>query len=87
MPHAGMLAPPEFPSNYVAKEEARPEGAAIPDKMAFNFFLPHETVCKGEQVRALAGGEVRAAARSFQACAELRFWHRGPYPPRTHARC
>lgn len=50
-PYQGMLAPPEFPSNYLKPKPAEAEAAAgIPSKMEFNFFLPHEAVCQGEKV-------------------------------------
>ncbi|KAL4449405.1 hypothetical protein ABPG77_007049 [Micractinium sp. CCAP 211/92] len=52
-PHAGTLNPPEFPSNYLPKAAAPAEGAAaaaIPEKLQFNFFVPHETVCQSEKV-------------------------------------
>jgi len=48
-PHAGTLAPPEFPSNFLPKKEAA-EITGVPDKLNFNFFLPHDTVCEGENV-------------------------------------
>lgn len=52
-PHAGNLNPPEFPSNFLPKA-AEAEGAApatgLPDKLQFNFFVPHETVCQNEKV-------------------------------------
>ena len=50
-PHQGMLNPPEFPSNYLKTREVV-EGAAVPDKLAFNFFVPHETMCQSQKVRA-----------------------------------
>jgi hypothetical protein len=50
-PHAGTLNPPEFPSNFLPKAAAATEGAAIPDKLQFNFFVPHETLCQSEKVR------------------------------------
>lgn len=51
-PIGGTLAPPEFPSNFVAKEAAGEEEKAgvTPDKLKFNFFMPHSTVFKGESV-------------------------------------
>lgn len=47
--HQGMLNPPEFPSNYLAVKPVV-EGAAVPDKLTFNFFVPHETMCQNEKV-------------------------------------
>ncbi|KAI3429525.1 hypothetical protein D9Q98_005613 [Chlorella vulgaris] len=49
-PHAGMLSPPEFSSNFLPKKAAAEATTAIPDKLQFNFFVPHETVCKSEKV-------------------------------------
>lgn len=50
-PHAGTLNPPEFPSNFLPKAAAAAEGtAAIPDKLSFNFFVPHQTLCQSEKV-------------------------------------
>jgi F-type H+-transporting ATPase subunit delta len=56
-PHLGMLAPPDFPSNFAPKAPgggAPAEGAAaataLPAKLTLNFFVPHETVCQGEAV-------------------------------------
>ena len=46
-PIGGTLSPPEFPSNFI-KSEASQEGT--PDKLKFNFFMPHDTVYRGEQV-------------------------------------
>ena len=52
MPHAGNLGPPEFPSNYLPKAAEGEAPAVVPDKLGFNFFVPHETVCQNEKVRA-----------------------------------
>ncbi|KAI7842717.1 hypothetical protein COHA_003647 [Chlorella ohadii] len=52
-PHAGNLNPPEFPSNYLPKKAAEAEAApaaGLPDKLQFNFFVPHETLCQNEKV-------------------------------------
>ena len=48
-PLAGTLAPPEFPSNFVKHTPAE-QTTGVPDKLQFNFFVPHDTVCKGEAV-------------------------------------
>lgn len=48
-PHQGMLVPPEFPSNFIPKSETT-DATGIPDKLQFNFFVPHETVCQNEKV-------------------------------------
>jgi hypothetical protein len=53
-----MLNPPEFPSNYLPQEPVT-EGGAIPDKLHFNFFVPHETVCQSEKVRPARRSRVR----------------------------
>lgn len=49
-PLAGTLVPPEFPSNFIPKTEATEAATGVPDKLHFNFFVPHDTVCKGEGV-------------------------------------
>jgi F-type H+-transporting ATPase subunit delta len=48
-PLGGTLAPPEFPSNYIASEK-KEEGSGTPEKLKFNFFMPHDTVFRGESV-------------------------------------
>ena len=52
-PFQGNLTPPDFPSNFMPKaavvDEAAP-AAGVPAKLAFNFFVPHETVCQGQKV-------------------------------------
>lgn len=48
-PFQGTLAPPEFPSNYLPKEDKK-EQAGVPDKLHFNFFMPHGNVCQNEKV-------------------------------------
>lgn len=51
--HGGNLDPPQFPSNFVEKvdeEEKDKAAAGVPDKLKFNFFMPHDTVCKNEKV-------------------------------------
>ena len=48
-PLGGTLAPPEFPSNFVKKDESGSQ-EGTPDKLKFNFFMPHDTVFRGEQV-------------------------------------
>lgn len=50
-PLAGNLEPPQFPSDFVAKKEAEEvDSAGVPEKLSFNFFMPHETVCQSEKV-------------------------------------
>lgn len=49
-PLAGTLAPPEFPSSYVKNKVEGEATGATPDKLKFNFFMPHDTVFKEEDV-------------------------------------
>jgi F-type H+-transporting ATPase subunit delta len=49
-PHAGMLSPPEFPSNFIPKEAPAEAQSGVPNKLKLNFFVPHETVCQAEAV-------------------------------------
>jgi len=45
------LAPPLTPSDlYAGKGEAPEAGAALPEKLKFNFYLPHEVALAGEEV-------------------------------------
>lgn len=46
---AGTLAPPAFPSDFLPKETPS-EQAGVPDKLQFNFFMPHDVVCQNEKV-------------------------------------
>ena len=55
-----MLADPVFPSDYVKPTEAPEAAAGIPAKMGFNFFVPHQTISSGEQVRRRRGRWDRA---------------------------
>lgn len=48
-PLAGTLEPPKFPSDYLPQEEAK-EAAGVPDKLQFNFFVPHDTLHKDDKV-------------------------------------
>lgn len=60
-----MLNPPAFPSNFMPKAAPPAEGAtAIPDKLHFNFFVPHETVCQSEKVRCGDDAQRRDAVAS-----------------------
>jgi len=36
------LEPPSFASDFMTKKEPLPEGSAVPEKLTFNFYLPHE---------------------------------------------
>jgi F-type H+-transporting ATPase subunit delta len=49
-PLAGTLAPPEFPSNFVKSKVEGEATGKTPDKLKFNFFMPHDTVFKEEDV-------------------------------------
>ena len=51
-----MLAPPEFPSNFIKKVAAKEEVTGIPAKLELNFFLPHEAVCQAAKVRGCGKG-------------------------------
>lgn len=71
-----MLNPPEFPSNFLKKKEEAPEGAGLPDKLQFSFFVPHETMFANEKVGGLgdsgqggSGRAVRGTAAAGQAAA------------------
>ena len=46
------MAPPSFPSDFMPKEATQVSDApsTVPDKLTFNFFLPHEMVAKGKKV-------------------------------------
>lgn len=81
-PHAGTLNPPEFPSNFLPKAAAPAEGAAaaaIPEKLQFNFFVPHETVCQSEKVRAAL--RVHPRRMSWARAARARTRSRGSSEP------
>ena len=46
------MAPPNFPTDFMPKE-AKQVGDApstVPDKLTFNFYLPHEQIAKGKKV-------------------------------------
>ena len=72
----GTLAPPEFPSNFIPKPAATEQAAGIPDKMKFNFFVPHDTVCNGEAVDLVlvpaVTGDFGAMAGHVPTVAQLR---------------
>jgi F-type H+-transporting ATPase subunit delta len=36
------LDPPSFAADFSAKKEPVPEGAPVPSKLTFNFYLPHD---------------------------------------------
>lgn len=39
---ASTVAPPQFPSQLLKPRQQQEEGAALPDKLTFNLFLPHQ---------------------------------------------
>ena len=84
-PHQGMLNPPEFPSNYLPKAAAAAEGAAagpLPEKLQFNFFVPHETLCQSEKVRVGGvGAAARVAAVGWVEDGRFERGQREPLPP------
>ncbi|KAK9809861.1 hypothetical protein WJX72_000482 [[Myrmecia] bisecta] len=43
------LAPPRFIGDFVPKP-AKVEGTAVPEKLTFNFYVPHDTVLNKSQV-------------------------------------
>ncbi|KAK9915018.1 hypothetical protein WJX75_003681 [Coccomyxa subellipsoidea] len=50
-PHvSSTLSPPHFPSEFLPKTVSAEEGAAVPEKLTLNFFLPHETTVKDSKV-------------------------------------
>ncbi|KDD77022.1 hypothetical protein H632_c38p3 [Helicosporidium sp. ATCC 50920] len=49
-PYQGTLADLEYPSNYVRPAAVPEAGAAIPEKLTFNFFVPYKTVFDAEKV-------------------------------------
>ncbi|KAL3160149.1 hypothetical protein ABBQ32_010918 [Trebouxia sp. C0010 RCD-2024] len=46
------MAPPSFPTDFMSKEAKQVNEApsTVPDKLTFNFYLPHEQVAKGKKV-------------------------------------
>lgn len=45
------LSPPNFASDFVPEAQKAGEvSASIPDKMTFNFYLPHATIGKAQKV-------------------------------------
>ena len=47
---SSTLAPPNFPTSYLKKPKEQEEGAGLPDKLTFNFFLPHTQYAKEQKV-------------------------------------
>lgn len=49
-PFQGTLADPEFPTNFI-KSAPKPEaGAALPDKLTFNFYVPSKAISRASAV-------------------------------------
>lgn len=76
-PHAGTLEPPKFPSDYSPKtDESQQQAAGIPDKLSFNFFVPHQTLCQSEKVDLVllpaVTGDFGAMAGHVPTVAQLR---------------
>jgi F-type H+-transporting ATPase subunit delta len=44
------MDPPKFPSDYIKKKDKAADTAGVPDKLTFNFYLPHEQISDGEEV-------------------------------------
>ena len=68
---SSTMAPPQFPSDFLPKEDkaADKEQQAIPDKLTFSFYLPHEQIAQKAKARhwphlgrhALSGDRVTVA--------------------------
>lgn len=46
------MAPPNFPTDFMSKEAKQVNEApsTVPDKLTFNFYLPHEQIAKAKKV-------------------------------------
>ena len=46
------MAKPSFPTDFLPKEqkEVKEAPSSVPDKLTFNFYLPHEQIAKGKKV-------------------------------------
>ena len=46
------MAKPSFPTDFLPKEqkEVKDAPSSVPDKLTFNFYLPHEQIAKGKKV-------------------------------------
>ena len=46
------MAKPNFPSDFLKKEDKEPLEApsSVPEKLTFNFYLPHEQIAKNKKV-------------------------------------
>lgn len=46
------MAPPSFPTDFLPKEqkEVQEASSTVPDKLTFNFYLPHEQIAKAKKV-------------------------------------
>lgn len=49
-PFQGTMADPEFPTNFLKKEEKPEAGAALPDKLTFNFYVPSQAINRASPV-------------------------------------
>ena len=63
---SSTLAPPSFPSDYYKRPEKQEEGGALPEKLTFNLFLPHEQHSKQSKVRITAGQQTLVARRVLE---------------------
>ncbi len=47
------MAPPNFPTDFLPKDqkEVKEAPSTVPDKLTFNFYLPHEQIAKARKVR------------------------------------
>ena len=47
------MAKPSFPTDFLPKEQKEVQEApsSVPDKLTFNFYLPHEQIAKGKKVQ------------------------------------
>ncbi|KAK9812209.1 hypothetical protein WJX73_004171 [Symbiochloris irregularis] len=47
---SSTLAPPNFPSDFFKKAEAKEEGGPLPEKLTFSLYLPHKQHSKQSKV-------------------------------------
>ena len=50
---SSTMAPPQFPSDFLPKEDKAgdKEQQAVPDKLTFSFYLPHEQIAQKAKAR------------------------------------